>query len=104
MPTAALVTSVYALGVLTIVSFIIFAILMFRYLAAAPAAAPPAQKPGLKDEQQAFNIAKTMEEATKLLNALNKAKPVAIAALVTIFFLLAWLFVLSLLVSAQVPH
>jgi hypothetical protein len=97
----ALIFSVYALGALTIISFIVFAILLLKYLFAVP---QPPQAGGPVDQLQAINIQQILNRARELLDSLNKAKPVAIAALITILFLVAWLFALSLLVSAQMPH
>jgi hypothetical protein len=100
---SALIFSVYALGALTIISFVVFAILLLKYLFAVPQ--PPQAPPGGPvDQLQAIDIQKILNSARELLDSLNKAKPVAIAALITILFLVAWLVALSLLVSAQAPH
>lgn len=100
MSAAVLVLSVYALGLLTIISFIVFTILLLKYLFGR-GSAPVAKS---ADELQDLNIGEILKQAKELLVVLNKAKPVAISALVTIFFLLAWLFALSLLVSSQISH
>ena len=92
--------SVYALGVLTIISFMVFAILLLKYLSGTTSTPTTKQT----DEAQGLNIGEFLKQGRKLLDSLNKAKPIAIAATITIFFLLAWLFALSLLVVAHIPQ
>jgi hypothetical protein len=70
----------------------------------APTVTQPAG-PQNKDELQGLDagklfdsLGKALEASAKLAKALNEARPVAIAALMTILFLLGWLFSLSLLI------
>ncbi len=103
----ALIFAVYVLGVLTVCSFLVFVFLLVRYLKTTPATvvvvpASPApatdQLHGLDPTKVFDSIRKTLEATATLAKALNDARPVAIAALLTILFLVGWLLSLTLLI------
>lgn len=101
-----LVVTVYVLGALTVASFIVFVVLLIRYLRQTPTlTAEQASVAAARDQLQALDTAKlfdsvgkTIDATTSLARALNRARPVAIAALLTILFLISWLFSLTLLI------
>jgi len=107
----ALVFAVYVLGALTVFSFLVFVWLLARYLKtnrtvalSPPSAATAAdQLQGLDPAKIFDSIGKALEASAKLAKALNDARPVAIAALLTILFLMGWLFSLTLLIVKATP-
>jgi len=106
-----LIFAVYILGALTVLSFLVFVVLLVRYLktnrsvtVAAPGAPPAGDQLHGVDPVKLFDsIGKALEASAKLAKALNEAKPVAIAALLTILFLMGWLFSLTLLIVKATP-
>jgi uncharacterized membrane protein len=111
----ALILAVYILGALTVCSFLVFVALLVRYLktnrtvaVSAPVAAPVAalgenQLQGIDPAKIFDSIGKALEASAKLAKALNEARPIAIAALLTILFLLGWLMSLTLLIVKGTP-
>ena len=107
----ALVFAVYVLGALTVCSFLVFVFLLVRYLKTTGSVVVPPPSPApATDQLQALDvtkvfesIGKTLEATTTLAKALNDARPVAIAALLTILFLVGWLFSLTLLIVQAAP-
>jgi len=106
----AIVFAVYALGILTILSFLTFAFLLFRYRKLPPPPDIQSAPAAGRDELHAFdpqkmleNMAKIIDATTALTKALKDAKPVVLTAVLTILFLLCWLFSLTLLVISRLP-
>lgn len=107
----ALIFTVYALGILTILSFIVFVVLLFGYIRASrmvPLTQDVHDGNVNPDELQALDVADLVNTLTglikatsKLARALDRAKPVAIAAVAMILFLLVWLVAMTLLVATQ---
>jgi hypothetical protein len=98
MIVTVLMFAAYTLGVLTILSFIAFVVLLIRYLR-MPLPTAPTQTGPSKDELQAFNIKEALDATARLARALTGMRPLAITALVMIVFLFSWLLVLSFLVA-----
>jgi hypothetical protein len=101
----ALIVAVYLLGALTVLSFLVFVWLLVRYLKTNRSVAVSQPGPAAADQLQGLDpaklfdsLGKVLEASTKLAKALNDARPVAIAALLTILFLMGWLFSLTLLI------
>jgi len=107
-----IIFAVYALGFLTIASFLTFVVLLYRYLQKTPrAAAQQASDKEKTDELQSLDPQKLFETIGKIVSAtadltkaLNEAKPVVWSAVLTILFLLGWLFSLTLLVIPTTAH
>jgi uncharacterized membrane protein len=110
-----LILAVYVLGALTVFSFLVFVVLLVRYLktnrtvavpapVASPVAAPGEnQLQGIDPAKIFDSLGKALEASAKLAKALNEARPVALAALLTILFLLGWLMSLTLLIAKSTP-
>jgi len=105
----AIIFAVYALGILTIISFLVFVILLFRYLKQTRTPVTQQHNGAVRaDQLQAFEPQKILESlkdalyaTAALAKALNDAKPVVLAAVLTILFLLCWLLSLTLLVISR---
>ncbi|MGA7794180.1 MAG: hypothetical protein WCA19_14185 [Candidatus Acidiferrales bacterium] len=107
----ALIFAVYVLGALTVCSFLVFLFLSVRYLKTTGTVVVPPPSPapttdqlhGLDVTKVFDSIRKALEATTTLAKALNDARPIAIAALLTILFLVGWLFSLTLLIVRAAP-
>lgn len=105
----AIIYAVYALGILTMVSFLTFVFLLYRYLKLTrPPAVQQVTAADRTDQLHALDPQKMFEtlgniisSTAALTKALNDAKPVVWAAVLTILFLLGWLFSLTLLVISS---
>jgi Na+-transporting methylmalonyl-CoA/oxaloacetate decarboxylase gamma subunit len=107
----AIIFAVYVLGALTVCSFLVFLVLLVRYLKTTGAVVVPPPSPApTTDQLHALDVTKVFDSIRKALEAtaalaktLNDARPVAIAALLTILFLVGWLFSLTLLIVQAAP-